>query len=347
MNGALMLAEMAEQPRVLRRLVARRAEFDALVHEVVPEGLRGIVLVARGSSDNAAVLGRYLLEVATGCPVVLAAPSLQTRYGVQPRVEGFLAVGISQSGATPEIVSSLAAYGAGGATTLAVTNVDGSALADAADATLLLGAGAEEAVPATKTFTAQAATFCLLAEALAPSSLWPDHGWATTLDAIEEVLSSPETVADLADRLATAERVVSVGRGFLYGAALEVGLKLAETTGIAVHGTSPFDLRHGPIATVREHTHTVCLATPGPVAVDVEQAARDMRERGATIAAIAEAADLVDAASLVVPVPPGVPEPLAALPQVVRGQQLAMAVALARGIDPDAPFELSKVTRTT
>jgi glutamine---fructose-6-phosphate transaminase (isomerizing) len=346
MNGALMRAEMAEQPRVLRRLVDRRTDIDELVRRVVPGDLRGIVLVARGSSDNAAVLGRYLLEAATGCPVVLAAPSLQTRYGIQPRAEGFLAVGISQSGATPEIVTSLASYRAGGARTLAVTNVEGSELAEAADATLLLGAGDEVAVPATKTFTAQAVTIFLLAEALAPSTLWPDHGWATTLDAIEEVLSTPETVAALTDRLVTAERVVSVGRGFLYGAALEVGLKLAETTGIAVHGTSPFDLRHGPIATVREHTHTICLASPGPVAVDIEQAARDMRDRGATIAAIAETSDLVDAASLVVPVPPGVPEPLAALPHVVRGQQLAMAVALARGSDPDAPFELSKVTRT-
>jgi glutamine---fructose-6-phosphate transaminase (isomerizing) len=346
-NGELMRAEMAEQPRVLRELLDRRDEIAATAREVAPDPLRGIVLVARGSSDNAALQARYLLEVHVEVPVVLAAPSLQTRYAVRPRLDGFLAVAISQSGATPEIVTTLQRLREGGARTLGVTNVAGSALADEADGAVLLGAGDERAVPATKTFTAQVAALALLAEALAPGAPWPDEGWDHALAAVEDALATPNEVTPLTARLTAASHVVPIGRGFLYGAALEVGLKLAETTGIAIHGTSPADLRHGPIATVHEGSQVLCLAAPGPVAADVADIARDLRERGAEVAAIAGDAAMVPAADLVVPIRAGVPEPLAGLAGVVRGQQLARATALARGVDPDRPFALSKVTRTT
>jgi glutamine---fructose-6-phosphate transaminase (isomerizing) len=345
MSGERMHAEMAEQPEVLRRLTSRRDEVAELVRRTLPEPLRGIVLVARGSSDNAAMHGRYLLETTAQVPVALAAPSLQTRYGVRPRLEGFLAVGVSQSGATPEIVSTLQELRAGGAATIAITNVAGSPLARDADAALLLEAGEELAVPATKTFTAQAAAFVLLAEALAVRPLTLD--WARAIDAVEDVLATPEAIGPLAERFATADRVLPVGRGWLYGAALEVGLKLAETTGLPVHGTSPADLQHGPIAAIHPGTQVLCLVAPGPVAADLAATASALRARGAAIAVVAEDDTLVPDADVVVPVMAGVPEMLALLPQVVRGQQLAARTAVLRGIDPDAPFALSKVTRTT
>ncbi|MCW2993990.1 MAG: hypothetical protein JWQ18_1485, partial [Conexibacter sp.] len=166
--GARMLAEMGEQPRVLAALAARREELVAEVRAALGDAPpAGIVLVARGSSDNAAVLGRYVLELATRRPVALAAPSLITRYGARDRLDGWLAVGISQSGRTPEIVSVLESYGASGARTVAITNDRDSALAHAAAATIDTAAGAEQAVPATKTVTSQFAAFALLAEALA------------------------------------------------------------------------------------------------------------------------------------------------------------------------------------
>jgi glucosamine--fructose-6-phosphate aminotransferase (isomerizing) len=161
-----MAAEMAEQPRVLAALAARRGELCAEVREAVgPTPPAGIVLVARGSSDNAAVFGRYVLELATRRPVALAAPSLITRYGASARLDGWLAVGVSQSGRTPEIISVLESYGASGARTVAITNDRDSALAHAADATIDTAAGTEQAVPATKTVTSQFAAFAVLAEA--------------------------------------------------------------------------------------------------------------------------------------------------------------------------------------
>lgn len=130
MNGALMAAEMAEQPDVLAGLIARRRELASRVRGVLPSALAGIVLIARGSSDHAAIYGRYLLELATGRPVALAAPSLLYDAGVDYR--GYLAIGVSQSGRTPEIVTVLERARAAGARTLGITNVPGSPLAEVA-----------------------------------------------------------------------------------------------------------------------------------------------------------------------------------------------------------------------
>lgn len=343
--GARMAAEMAEQPAVLRRLVSRRDEVAASL--VPPRRLRGVVLVARGSSDNAAVWGRYLLEWALGVPVALAAPSLQTRYDVTPDVRDHLVIGISQSGETPEIVAALARLRAGGARTWAITNAGGSALAQEAHGALVLDAGDEEAVPATKTFTAQVAALALAAEVLGDTRLWSDAEWAGAIEAVEAVVADDAVVNDVAGQLLDGVRVLPVARGFLYGAALEVGLKWAETTGRAVQGTSPADLRHGPIAAVHPGTQVVCLTAPGPVLEDVRSVARDLAQRGAQVTAIGPADAELPEATTWLEVPAGVPEPLAGLAHVVRGQQLARAAALAVGIDPDAPFALSKVTRTT
>jgi glucosamine--fructose-6-phosphate aminotransferase (isomerizing) len=346
MTGERMLEEMAAQPEVLRRLVGRRATVVEALRRRLPSPLRGIVLVARGSSDNAAIHGRYVLEAAARVPVALAAPSLHTRYGVVPALEGFLAIGVSQSGATPEIVTTLEVLARGGARTVAITNAADSPLAGLADLTVPLEAGEEIAVPATKTFTAQAAAFCLVAEAFGGQLATPT-GWDRAIAAVEDALADPGPVEALAAQIEPDDVLLLVGRGYLYGAALEVGLKLSETTGMAVHGTSPADLLHGPIATVKERTRALCLASAGPVADDVREIAHDLAQRGARVAAIAADPALVPAAAPVIPVLPDVPESLAILPHVVRGQQLAHATATRLGVDPDQPFALRKVTPTT
>lgn len=345
-SGTQMATEMAEQPDVLRRLVTRRDEIRALLTTVAPDPLRGMVLVARGSSDNAAVYGRYVLEHALRVPVALAAPSLQTRYDVTPDLDGFVVIAVSQSGATPEIVETTRRLADGGGRTVAITNVAGSPLADAVDAAVLLDAGEEQAVPATKTFTAQVAAFALIAETLTATPPWPREAWEQAIDAVDAVLDTPAEVDGVAATLAGVDHLILVGRGFLYGTALEAGLKIAETTGLGVRGYSPADLQHGPIASATERTHVLCFCTPGPTARDVAEAASDLAERGATVVAVAPDPTCVPTVDSRIPVPAGTVEQLAGLPQVVRAQQLALATAQRRGIDPDAPFSLTKVTRT-
>ena len=336
MKGSVMAAEMAEQPRVLAGLCDRRAELVAQVRAVVPPELAGVVLVARGSSDYAAVYGRYLIELAARRPVALAAPSLRTLYGARTGLRGHLAIGVSQSGRTPEICDVLEAFGAAGARTVAVTNDAGSPLAATADTTIALEAGEERAVPATKTLTAQLAAFAILAEALGGEPA----DWSRLPDTVAAVLRDEDAPAAAAEALAGADRLVAVGRGLTMAVALEAALKLRETTGILAEGWSAADYRHGPIAASGADVPALAVRARGPAERDVRELAAELRERGARVL------DLADDDGAALPVPPGLPESLVALPATVRAQQLARAVALARGLDPDAPPGLRKVTPT-
>ena len=333
-----MAAEMAEQPEVLAGLAARRSDVREAIRTVVPESLAGIVLIARGSSDHAAVYGRYVLEAASGRPVALAAPSLHTLYGATVDYDGYLAVAVSQSGRTPEIVTVLERASAGGARTIAITNDLGSPLAQGADAVLDLRAGEERAVPATKTFTAQVAAFAVLAEALGRVP-WTDEDWRTLPDAVGWALGDEEPPAAVARGIGEAAGLITVGRGYVFAIALEVALKLKEATGLPAQGYSAADLRHGAIAGVERGFPVLALSPSGPAERDVAELVGELEGRGARVFLAAEGrGDL--------PVRPGLAEPLQAIPMAVRGQQVAHQLALLRGLDPDSPAGLSKVTMT-
>ena len=339
MTGRQMSAEMAEQPERLRDLIARTDDIAATVRDIAPKPLRGVTLVARGSSDHAAVYGRYLLELATGKPISLAAPSLHTLYGVRGDYDGQLAIAISQSGRTPEIVTTLRRLCEAGARGLAITNDARSEIADAARGVLDLGVGEERAVPATKTVTAQFAAFAQVALALGEVPFARDELEAVP-DWVQQVLDDPQPAEDAAAALIDASHLIVVARGFLYGAALETALKIKETCSILTDGYSSADLRHGPIAAVTRDFPVIALSAPGPAAGDVLELVAELRRRGARPLLIApdDEADIR--------VPRGMPETLAPIVAVVRGQQVARALALALELDPDNPPGLSKVTVT-
>jgi glucosamine--fructose-6-phosphate aminotransferase (isomerizing) len=338
--GTKMAAEMAEQPVVLRRFDARRPELVAAVRATVPAELAGVALVARGSSDNAAVFGRYAIEAACGRPVALVAPSLHTLYGAEPDYRGYLVVAVSQSGATPEIVTVTERLAAAGARTVAVTNVADSPLAAAADALVPLDAGEELAVPATKTFSAQLAAFAVIAEALGTVP-WGAQDWERLPSAVEEVLAADDAARRVAAEIGAAPGLITVGRGYLYSVALEAALKLKETTSILAEGYSAADLRHGPIAVIERAFPVVALRARGPAAADMTALAEELTARGARVHLAA------DDPAAALPLPGGLAEPLATIPAVVRMQQLALELARHRGLDPDAPAGLRKVTPTT
>jgi glucosamine--fructose-6-phosphate aminotransferase (isomerizing) len=329
MNGALMAAEMAAQPEVLTRVTARASADAGAVRAMLPGPLAGVVFLARGSSDNAAVFGRYLVELRAGRPAGLAAPSIYTRYHATVDWRGYLVVALSQSGATPEIVSTCRAMRAAGATVLGITNVPRSPLSDTVDLLLETGAGPERAVPATKTVTAQLALLVTVATALAP-----DAGALAGLPgAVADVLADGEPARRLADRWRRLDRLVVAGRGLAYAAALETALKVKETTGILAEGISTADLLHGPIAAVYAGAPVLLVDGGGPADADLAELRDLLASRGA------EAEHL--------PVPPGLAETEHVITAVVRGQQLARELALARHTDPDTPAHLTKVTSTT
>jgi glucosamine--fructose-6-phosphate aminotransferase (isomerizing) len=338
MNGTQMAREMAEQPDRLRQLIRRLDEIKDQVTTLTPEPFHGITMVARGSSDNAAIYGRYLLELATGKPVSLAAPSLHTIYSIPVDYTGQLVIAVSQSGATPEITQTLRALQASAGRGLAITNDPGSALARAADGTIALDMGEERAVPATKTVTGQFTALAMLATlgrtAFGHADLEAVPEWVQT------VLDDEAPVAAAADGLVAATQLIVVARGFLFASALETALKIKETCYLLADGYSAADLRHGPIAAVTRGLPVIALCASGPARDDVASLVEDLREREASVLVVGdgEGADI--------PLPDDAPEALMPILAVVRGQQLARELALRLGYDPDEPAGLTKVTQT-
>ncbi|MGA8210560.1 MAG: SIS domain-containing protein, partial [Nocardioidaceae bacterium] len=279
--GSLMAREIAEQPEAVRRTLAallpRRAEVAALF-----AGRRRVLLVARGSSDNAAVYARYLLETHAGIEASLAAPSVATHYRARLDLSDALVVSVSQSGATEEIVATQDWARSCGAATLAVTNVEGSPLATAADLALVTQAGPERAVPATKTYLTQLVALAAVGTALAPQPASLDVDLARVPEQVAGMLDEDDQLAVAVGLVAEAETVVAAGRGLMMGTALEAALKLEETTLRACRGYSYADLRHGPISVVGAGVTAVLVAAPdGPLLAAMTELAGDLAGRGA------------------------------------------------------------------
>jgi len=330
---------MDEQPERLSALVARRTELRQQVAPLYAGPLAGTVVVARGSSDHAATCGRYLLEMASGRPVASASPSVHLLYGANVDFSGYVVIAVSQSGRTPEIAAMLRRAGEGGARTIAMTNDAGSPLADEADAVVALGVGDESAVPATKTVTAEILAFAMIADAIGDVGI-AEHSWSALPAQVAAVLEDPEPALELARWLGGADRLATVARGLLFGAASECALKLEETTGVLATGFSSADLRHGPIAVAATGIPILAFSHPGPAAADLADLAVNLRAEGANLRLLGPVAGAVAGWD------GSVPEALAPVTAVVRGQQIALGLARLRGLDPDAPVGLSKVTIT-
>ena len=339
-----MLREIEEQPAVLERtLAALRPVVPEL--RAVARDCRSVLMVARGSSDNACVYGSYVSAVQGGRLATLASPSVATAYGARVDLTGVLAVGVSQSGRTAEVVETLAWARDCGARTVAVTNGADSALTEVADVSLVTLAGDERAVPATKTFTTQ-----LLALAVLGLSLRGDDRALDGLDrvapAVDEALGAAAAAQALAAELAPVRRLVVSGRGYASAVARELALKLQETCGVTALGLSGADLQHGPIAVVDAETPALLVAaSDGPVLPGVRALARRVRDAGAAAYAITGDPELAAACTAALP-GTDLPEHLAPLALVVPGQLLVEALARAKGLDPDAPPGLRKVTQT-
>jgi len=344
-KGLLTIGEIREQPEVLARLLDR--EWRTV--QTVAAGLRrdlpaGVVLAARGSSDNAALYGHYLIETVLRLPVSLASPSVVTLYRRVPRLRGMLVVGLSQSGRSPDIVEYLRAARAAGARTIAITNDSRSPLAGAAHTTLLLHAGPERSVAATKTYTAQLAILSLLVGAVAGDrSLVHRHRLLPQL--AEKALASEDVITGAAARYRRMERCIVTSRGYNYATAREAALKLKETGYIAAEPLSSADLLHGPIAVVERRFPVIVIAPPGRTRAHLTRVARDLSARSADVIVVSSGPALRALARTTLPAPGPVDEVLSPHLYIIPLQLFAAHLALARGFDPDRPRGLRKVTR--
>jgi glucosamine--fructose-6-phosphate aminotransferase (isomerizing) len=329
-----LLSEINEQPEVAARLLDRqRAAVDAVASRIRARQPSAIVFVARGSSDNAAVYGRYLLEVCNRRLTSLAAPSGLTLYGGGPRLDQTVVIGVSQSGQGEDVVAYVREAHQQGAVTVAIVNDEGSPLAQAAEWVLGCQAAPETSVPATKTVTAQMTLLAMLSAAL------DDGDGAATIDglarlpsALQAALDRRSAMADLARLLAPGTVGSVIGRGFAFAAALEIALKLKETSYTRAEPFSAADFLHGPVALVEPGYSAVLVDVGGRSGQAAREIADAIRQRGGQPALLQ--------------VQPGIAEPVAPIVAVVLGQLLAVELAVARGLDPARPRGLRKITST-
>jgi glucosamine--fructose-6-phosphate aminotransferase (isomerizing) len=321
--GVAMEREVGEGPAAIASAVAAASEIR-------PQRPRGIVVFARGTSDHAAIYGRYVIEAIAGVPVVLGAPSLATVYDAPTDLRDWLAIGVSQSGATREIVACLSWAKARGAGTIGITNDPDSELAISADMAIDLGCGEERAVAATKTFVAECAALAAL------GYFWADvePDWDAVADAGEAVMAAPldESVVEV---LAGADVLAVLGRGYRYPIALEIALKLMEACRLWAVGMSWADLLHGPITAVPSGASCLLLEDRDLLAESSRAFAERLEEAGARVVVPARLKGLRRVA-----------EPLVPLIEAMSLQRAILVAARDRGLDPDRPDGLTKVTQT-
>jgi glucosamine--fructose-6-phosphate aminotransferase (isomerizing) len=341
-----MLQEIAEQPAALRRTIeAERAKVEGLGRHLRQREIDLIVLVARGSSDNAALFGRYLLEIATGIPVSLAAPSVHTLYDARLNLRRALVVGVSQSGAGEDINRVLENARACGAYTVGITNEPASAMTQLVDETLLMHGGRERSVAATKTFTGQLLHFHMLAAALADGA-WAQMDYAALPDMVAQALDLRPQIEQLVERYVFMENCVVVGRGLLYANAYELALKLMETCYVVAERFSSADFLHGPLAMIERHFPVVLFAAPGRALDSTRALLARLNELRADTLVITGDDEAARMATRHLRLSPTIDEFLAPIPYIIPAQLFAALLAEAKGLNPDAPRSLAKVTRT-
>lgn len=339
-----MRLEIEEQPAALRRTLAALIPQISDVRALNSRAGRGIMFLARGSSDNAAGYGSYLIQTRAGLLCSAGSPSIGTTYGAHVDLNGMLVVALSQSGQTDELVESLQWARRCGARTLAITNRDSSQLAEAAELTLVTQAGPELAVPATKTFTSQLVAMAVIAAAVGAELDLTEL--ERVPDEIERLLVSPPDFEPMLTSLAQARAVVVTGRGLTAPVALEVALKLQETCYLPAIGLSSADLQHGPIAMLDEQIPLLVIAPDsGPTIAGLAHVARLARTARAHVYGLGGNSQLCPASTTSI-FGPRLPEWAAPIGLTVQGQLLVENLAQRLGLNPDRPRGLNKITQT-
>jgi glucosamine--fructose-6-phosphate aminotransferase (isomerizing) len=340
--GEHMAAEISQQPSVLASLVERQPEFAEVAEAIAQRPPRFALLAARGSSDHAAIYAKYLIEVLLGLPAGLVSPSTATLYGARPDLRDVLFVTVSQSGGSPDLIEITQTARSQGALTVSVCNTQSSPLAEAAELAVDIGAGIENAVAATKTYSATLLSLYLLIDAVRGGKGADAQGLGDL--AQKSLDDSAEGVQRAVDRYRFVDRILTTGRGYSYATALEAALKLAETSYLPARAYSGADLLHGPVAAVNGETAVLAVTSRGHGGEAMRDVLDAVSSRGADVLAVGSAAADVPSA-LKIGVPQTVEE-LSPILEILPIQRIALGLSIARGGDPDRPTGLLKVTKT-
>jgi glutamine---fructose-6-phosphate transaminase (isomerizing) len=342
-----MQSEIFEQPELLFHLLqSQRETVEIIATAIRKHNIRYVFLAARGTSDNAGRYANYLWGAQNQLPLALATPSLFTYYNRPPKMDGALVVGVSQSGQSPDIVSVIEEGRRQGCLTLSITNAPDSPLARAADLILDVQAGDEKSIAATKSYTTELMAIAMLSVALADDKThWRElrkvSGWT------EKVLKQNAPIAHMVERYRYIRQCVVLGRGFNYCTAFEWALKLKELTYTVAEPYSSADFQHGPIAIVEGGFPVLAVAPRGKVFdTMLEMLGRLRGDQLAELVVISDDKRALSLAQSPIQLPDGVPEWLTPIVSIVPAQLFAYHLTRAKGLNPEKPRTIGKVTET-
>jgi len=342
-----MLEEIRQQPDALERTLASQLpRIERFKQRIAKRRPHLVVLAARGTSDNAALFGRYLLEVTTGIPVSLAAPSIYTLYDARLDYRDALVVAVSQSGESTDTNLVLSRAREQGALTIGITNEASSTLARLAEHTFLVRAGKEKSVAATKTYTGQVLMLYLLAYALGGRIRIDDL--RRLPERAQAALKLEPAIAELSGRYRAMDHAVVVGRGLNYSNAYEFALKMMETCYVVAERFSSADFLHGPIAMVEPDFPVFVFAPSGATWSSIDETLGMLQKLKAETVVITDASNLAAAkrATRVIRLPRKLPELYTPIPYIIPAQMFAAYLAEQKGLNPDKPRTITKVTLT-
>jgi glucosamine--fructose-6-phosphate aminotransferase (isomerizing) len=339
MNGKLMASEISEIPHVFQEMLNRSEVFSVASSLLKDQDIRSVLILARGTSDNAAHFLKYLLEVKMGLPVGLTSPSSVTVYATSLKFKNVLVIALSQSGQSPDLLAYAQAASDAGATLISMTNDSQSPLAKISDFHIDLLAGPELAVAASKSYAAELLASFMLVRAWSGS----EQNLSEIVPASYQLLELP--IDSIVQQCAINEEIVILGRGFSYPNAREAALKIQETSKVSVQGLSTADYLHGPISALNSKTQVLIMAPAHIPLKSMNEATARIRASGAKIFWLGSGGDSIDG-ELRLCGSNVSDEILASICDAIILQRFALALCLQNGLDPDSPVGLSKVTLT-
>ncbi len=351
---SVMWSEIQEQPDLLKNTITGNiSKIKSLADEIDKRGIRFITIAARGTSDNAAVYAKYVFELLVGIPVMLAAPSIFTIYNNFLNLRDSMVIGISQSGMAKDVLEVLKAAKEQGALTVSITNSPESPLAIGSDWHLYCNSGIEAGIAATKTFTAQAYIIVNLALELAGKNrarAVNNKGLADELslmpERIREVIKDVDIIDEITKMYRSMKDCIVLARGVNYAVALECAIKIMETSYVRAKAYSISDFYHGPLALIEGNTPVLLFAPDGPTIDDTRSMAKRLTQIGADLLVISSDSEILKSGTVSISVPYSKYDIVSFFYNTVVAQIFAYRLTIQKGMDPDRPRNIKKITIT-
>ncbi len=336
----IMYKELNEAPSVVKNAINQNIEVSKTVKKAVEaKGLKRVIIAARGSSLHAGIAFKFFLETNTPLSVAFEYPSIATLFKAKRDMSDTLYVVISQSGAGPDTINMTNYALDAGATVLAVTNDINSAVAKLANYNLAVAAGPELAVAATKTLTGEIIALEVLSLILGGKTI----NVTFAQDALKSILANE--IAKMPEELVNASAVIALSRGYTEVVAKECSLKLMETCYLFTFASSTNEFQHGPKALVNQGTPVLLFAPSGRCKDDYVKVAKDLSEKGAFLVIFSDMDDLKQYSKLFIKMPT-VTEEETSVCYLVKMQQFVEKLCVSKGLSPDTPRNLNKITIT-